>query len=151
MSADHGGPLLNGDIEEMGGKVTIKCPWHAYQIALASGEGLYMGVDMVRNSAGKIESTPPRIKSKGRIQRTHEVKERDGDIYVADTSKLGAYCSRSCLSCCSRVGSASWRLTARVSRMVAGDLLKSDVYAFRHVDIPEPKEGEVRIHSKFSS
>jgi nitrite reductase/ring-hydroxylating ferredoxin subunit len=90
MPADHGGPLLNGDIEEMGGKVTIKCPWHEYQIALESGEGLYMGVDMVRNSAGRIEATPPRVKSKGLKQRTHFVRVRDGDVFVADTSKLGA-------------------------------------------------------------
>lgn len=81
--------MINGDIEEMGGKVTVKCPWHAYQIALETGEGLYMGVDMVRNGAGKIEATPPRVKSKGLKQRTHFVELRQGDIYVADSSTLG--------------------------------------------------------------
>jgi hypothetical protein len=44
-------------------------------------------------------------------------------------------------------------MTAHGSRslMEAGDILQSDIYAFRHVDIPGPKKGEVRIHSKFSS
>lgn len=121
VATDHGGPLLNGDIEEMGGKTTIKCPWHAYRIALDNGEGLYMGVDMVRGPDGKFETTPPRVKSKGVKQRVHEVLVRDGGIFVADSSKHEG----------------------------KDIMVQSDIYAFRHANIPEPVAGEVRIHSKF--
>ncbi|RLN61952.1 hypothetical protein BBJ29_003409 [Phytophthora kernoviae] len=119
----HGGPLVNGDIEEMGGKTTIKCPWHAYHIALETGEGLYKGVDMAMSSSGKLMPSSPRLKSKGVKQRTHFVELRnDGqDIYVADSSAIPG-----------------------------AQMIESDVYAFRTANIPEAaKKGEVRIHSRF--
>jgi len=75
----HGGPLATGDIEEIGNKIAIKCPWHNYIIALENGEGLYMGLDI-----GNM--TQPVLKSKGIKQRTHEVKIEDGYIYVRDSS-----------------------------------------------------------------
>ncbi|KDO24302.1 hypothetical protein SPRG_10377 [Saprolegnia parasitica CBS 223.65] len=79
----HGGPLLTGDIEEIGGKVAISCPWHNYKIALENGEGLYMGLDAA-NMRGD-----PVLKSKGVKQRTHPVEVRpDGLIYVADAMEL---------------------------------------------------------------
>ncbi|OQS04058.1 hypothetical protein THRCLA_03666 [Thraustotheca clavata] len=79
----HGGPLLTGDIEEIGGKVAIKCPWHNYKIALENGEGLYMGLDI-----GNMNK--PLLKSKGIKQRTHLVDIRDdGWIYVADSTVEG--------------------------------------------------------------
>ncbi|GMF09305.1 unnamed protein product [Phytophthora lilii] len=86
----HGGPLVKGDIEELGGKTTIKCPWHAYHIAVETGEGLYKGVDMTMTSSGKLQPSSPRLKSKGVKQRTHFVELRnDGqDIYVADSSAI---------------------------------------------------------------
>ena len=78
-----------GDIEEIGNKTVVKCPWHAYRIELKTGEGLYMGVDIVRNKDGKSTPTAPILKSKGVKQRTHLVEIRNGnDIYVADSSKL---------------------------------------------------------------
>eukprot|EP00759_Apiculatamorpha_spiralis_P028451 PhF_6_TR30967/c0_g1_i1/m.45469 len=43
----HGGPLHNGDIEDLGGHPCIICPWHSYRIALDTGEGLYVGLDLV--------------------------------------------------------------------------------------------------------
>ncbi|RLN83430.1 hypothetical protein BBJ28_00021124 [Nothophytophthora sp. Chile5] len=119
----HGGPLVNGDIEEMGGKVTVKCPWHAYHIAVETGEGLYKGVDMFVGPAGKLQPSSPRLKSKGVKQRTHFVEIRnDGqDIYVADSSAIDG-----------------------------STMIESDIYAFRTANIPEPaKKGEVRIHSRF--
>lgn len=85
---DHGGPLMNGDIEEMGGKITVKCPWHAYHIAIETGEGLYRGVDMAFGSDGKLQPTSPRVKSKGVKQRTHFVKVHQQEIYVADSSQV---------------------------------------------------------------
>ncbi|OWZ16787.1 hypothetical protein PHMEG_0009366 [Phytophthora megakarya] len=118
----HGGPLVNGDIEELGGKVTIKCPWHAYHIAVETGEGLYKGVDMAMVN-GKLKPSSPRLKSKGVKQRTHfvELRNEGQDIYVADSSVIPA-------------------------------MIESDVYAFRTATIPEAaKKGErgVRIHSRF--
>ncbi|KAG6614127.1 Rieske domain-containing protein [Phytophthora cinnamomi] len=119
----HGGPLVNGDIEEMGGKTTIKCPWHAYHIAVETGEGLYKGVDMAMTPSGRLQPSSPRLKSKGVKQRTHFVELRnDGqDIYVADSSAIPG-----------------------------ASMIESDVYAFRTANIPEAaKNGEVRIHSRF--
>ncbi|KAF1777902.1 Rieske [2Fe-2S] iron-sulfur domain [Phytophthora cactorum] len=68
----HGGPLVNGDIEELGDK------------------GLYKGVDMTMSPSGKLQPSSPRLKSKGVKQRTHFVQLRnDGqDIYVADSSVI---------------------------------------------------------------
>lgn len=86
---DHGGPLANGDIEEMGGKVTVKCPWHAYHIAVETGEGLYMGMDMALDANGRSQPSPPKVKSKGVKQRTHFVEIRNGeDVFVADSSLI---------------------------------------------------------------
>uniref|UniRef100_K3WGZ5 Rieske domain-containing protein n=1 Tax=Globisporangium ultimum (strain ATCC 200006 / CBS 805.95 / DAOM BR144) TaxID=431595 RepID=K3WGZ5_GLOUD len=118
----HGGPLVNGDIEEMGGKVTVKCPWHAYHIAVETGEGLYMGMDMALDSKGRSQPSPPKVKSKGVKQRTHFVEIRNGeDVYVADSSLIP--------------GSA---------------IIMSDLYAFKPMKIPEKlQKGEVKIHSRF--
>ncbi|POM79483.1 Hypothetical protein PHPALM_2837 [Phytophthora palmivora] len=90
FTADHGGPLVNGDIEEMGGKTTIKCPQRPPAIAVETGEGLYKGVDMAMSPLGKLLPSSPRLKSKGVKQRTHFVELRnDGqDIYVADSSVI---------------------------------------------------------------
>ncbi|RMX67503.1 hypothetical protein DD238_001274 [Peronospora effusa] len=120
---NHGGPLVNGDIEEMGTKTTVKCPWHAYHIVVETGEGLYKGVDMTMTSSGKLRPSSPRLKSKGVKQRTHFVELRnDGqDVYVADSSAIPG-----------------------------APIIESDVYAFHTSNIPEAaKKGEVRIHSRF--
>lgn len=71
----HGGPLLNGDIEELGGHPCVICPWHSYRIALDTGEGLYWGLDM---TSGKPVQ---QLKSKGCKQRTHKTYVRDGKLY----------------------------------------------------------------------
>eukprot|EP00744_Colponema_vietnamica_P015132 GILI01021210.1.p1 GENE.GILI01021210.1~~GILI01021210.1.p1 ORF type:complete len:626 (-),score=115.74 GILI01021210.1:133-2010(-) len=70
----HGGPLHNGDIEDLGGHPCIICPWHSYRIALDTGEGLYVGLDLV----AKKEC----VKTKGVKQRTHQVIIRDGMVIV---------------------------------------------------------------------
>ncbi|TDH67970.1 hypothetical protein CCR75_005410 [Bremia lactucae] len=119
----HGGPLVNGDIEELGGKTTIKCPWHAYHIALETGEGLYKGVDMIRTSTGKLQPTLPRLQSKGVKQRTHvvELRNQGQDIYVADSSAVPG-----------------------------ASELASDLYAFRPITIPKAAlTSAVPIHSRF--
>ncbi|KPI89989.1 hypothetical protein ABL78_0849 [Leptomonas seymouri] len=75
----HGGPLLRGDIEEMGGHPCIVCPWHNYKIALDTGEGLYMGI-AINPSGGPPQQT---LKSKGCKQRVHKVTvDYAGDVYV---------------------------------------------------------------------
>jgi hypothetical protein len=104
----------------MGGKKTIKCPWHAYHIAIATGEGLYMGVDMSMGSNGKLQASSPKVKSKGVKQRTHFVKIENGDVYVADSSLIP--------------GAAQ---------------ITSDIYAFKHDnELPKsPKKGEIKLHS----
>lgn len=73
----------------MGGKVTVKCPWHAFHIAVATGEGLYMGMDMALDAHGRSQPSTPKVKSKGVKQRTHFVEVRDDeDVYVADSSLI---------------------------------------------------------------
>lgn len=66
-----GGPLDQGDIEDVGGRLVVTCPWHKYKIDLAAGEGLY-------------QSAPGVWTSKGRRQRTHSVRVDDatGDVLV---------------------------------------------------------------------
>ncbi|CCI50175.1 unnamed protein product [Albugo candida] len=79
----HGGPLHEGDIEEIGGKAVITCPWHHYHIAIDTGEGLYLGIQPTAHSTSQVAV----VKSKGVKQRTHEVKIcNDSHIYVADSS-----------------------------------------------------------------
>lgn len=74
----HGGALLRGDIEDMGGHPCIVCPWHSYRITMDTGEGLYVGVDP--DPGGKPSQA---VKSKGRKQRVYPVSvEADGSVYV---------------------------------------------------------------------
>ncbi|CAH0518667.1 unnamed protein product [Peronospora belbahrii] len=120
---DHGGPLFNGDIEEIDSKMIVKCPWHAYHIVVETGEGIYKGVNMTMTSSGKLQPSSPKLKSKGVKQRTHLVELRNGgqDIYIADSSAIPG-----------------------------ASIIESDMYAFRTINIPETaKKGEVQIHSRF--
>jgi len=64
-----GGPLHFGDIEDVGGKLCIRCPWHSYKIVLATGESLYQAMDKS-------------IVSKGVKQRTHQVMIQDDKVLV---------------------------------------------------------------------
>lgn len=82
----------------MGGKTTIKCPWHAYHITVETGEGLYKSVDMAMTSSGTLQPLSPRLKSKGVKQRTHfvELRNHGQDVYVADSSAIPGkqFCQR---------------------------------------------------------
>ena len=79
----HGGPLVLGDIEDMGGgKWIISCPWHAYKIALETGECLYMGLEMENGKLSKI----PELKSKGKKQRVHAVRLEDNLVFVTESN-----------------------------------------------------------------
>ncbi|KAM3877921.1 Rieske domain-containing protein [Diretmus argenteus] len=71
-----GGPLLNGDIEDIDGKLCIICPKHKYKISLAKGEGWY------KSTNPKEKPPTPRWLSKGVKQRIHTITEIDGDVYV---------------------------------------------------------------------
>ncbi|XP_063067496.1 Rieske domain-containing protein [Engraulis encrasicolus] len=71
-----GSPLEHGDIEEIDKKLCIICPKHKYKITLAKGEGLYRAAN---------PNVKPRVYkwySKGLKQRTHQVTEEDGDVFV---------------------------------------------------------------------
>lgn len=80
----HGGALLRGDIEDLGGHPCIVCPWHSYHITMDTGEGLYVGVD-INPEGGKPRQA---VKSKGKKQRVYPVTvEANGCVYVEyDTS-----------------------------------------------------------------
>lgn len=77
----HGGPLLEGDIEDMGGHPCIVCPWHQYRITLDTGEGLYWALQMT--PSGTIDRNGKQVvRSKGRKQRIHTVTVEHGEVYV---------------------------------------------------------------------
>ncbi|XP_059173559.1 Rieske domain-containing protein-like [Physella acuta] len=71
-----GGPLYQGDIEDVSGKWCIVCPWHKYKIHIDSGEGLYHSVDP------HDLKKPPKLCSKGRKQRTHSVIVKGEQLFV---------------------------------------------------------------------
>ncbi|ORC89603.1 uncharacterized protein TM35_000111370 [Trypanosoma theileri] len=77
----HGGPLLEGDIEDMGGHPCIVCPWHQYHITLDTGEGLYWALQMLPNGIPD-KNAPQVVRSKGRKQRTHIVTIENDEVYV---------------------------------------------------------------------
>lgn len=74
-----GGPLGIGDIEDVGGRACLSCPWHLYKVTLESGEKLY-GSTRLDEATGKL--IPDGIKSAGVRQRTHEVEKRSDGWYV---------------------------------------------------------------------
>lgn len=67
-SACHhfGGPIWSGDIEELGGRLALVCPWHGYKVDLVTGEGLEKTINEADGSCN--------MTTKGRVQRTHEVQ-----------------------------------------------------------------------------
>jgi len=73
-----GGPLGNGDIEEVNGEACIVCPWHMYQIALQDGGKYYkpllMGPDQ--------KMVPGDWKKKPKAQRTHFVRKSVDAVFV---------------------------------------------------------------------
>jgi nitrite reductase/ring-hydroxylating ferredoxin subunit len=74
-----GGPLLAGDIEDVDGRACVSCPWHAYKVTLDTGEKLYRSTE--KGPDGKL--VPAGIKSVGKRQRVHAVKEVPGEgIFV---------------------------------------------------------------------
>lgn len=81
----HGGALLRGDIEDMGGHPCIVCPWHSYRITMDTGEGLYVGIEIDPAALGKPRQA---VKSKGKKQRVYPVTvDADGAVYIEyDTS-----------------------------------------------------------------
>ncbi len=64
--------------------------WHAYQIALETGEGLYLGIDVTKaasaSTRGGLAHSEPKLKSKGIKQRIHPVIIEKNQIFVADSS-----------------------------------------------------------------
>uniref|UniRef100_S4REF7 Si:ch211-212d10.2 n=1 Tax=Petromyzon marinus TaxID=7757 RepID=S4REF7_PETMA len=62
---DKGGPLNEGDIEDIGGDLKITCPWHYYQFDVKTGKS-----------------------DTGLQQRVYEVKVEDGLVFVKCPTKL---------------------------------------------------------------
>jgi len=78
----HGGPLIDGDIEDLREGVScVLCPWHKYKVSF-NGECLYVGIDITTR-----ETT---LKSKGLKQRPHEVRAMAGSLYVRDSASRAA-------------------------------------------------------------
>ncbi|XP_027733811.1 Rieske domain-containing protein isoform X1 [Empidonax traillii] len=72
----EGGPLCQGEIEDIDGQACIVCPWHKFKITLETGEGLYEGIN-------PLEPSPtPQWQSKGVKQRTHKLTIDNGRLYV---------------------------------------------------------------------
>ncbi|KAJ9442753.1 NADH-cytochrome b5 reductase 1 [Diplonema papillatum] len=66
-----GGPLLMADIEDVGEfGACITCPWHRYQITLATGHKIYQGMDGAYRASGECK------------QRVHEAKLEGGKVLV---------------------------------------------------------------------
>lgn len=61
----QGGPLNEGDIEDIGGNLKITCPWHYYQFDVKTGKS-----------------------DTGLQQRVYEVKVEDGLVFVKCPTKL---------------------------------------------------------------
>lgn len=76
----HGGSLLMGDIEDIGGHRCLVCPWHRYYIALNTGDGLYKGVDI--DPVSQLPKPVISVKSKGCKQRVHRVVVEGDDVLV---------------------------------------------------------------------
>lgn len=71
-----GGPLEQGDIEDVGGHWCIICPYHKQRITLDTGEGLHYSIDP------KDLKKPPKLCSKGTVQRIHQVQVVEDKVYV---------------------------------------------------------------------
>ena len=67
-----------GDIEDVGGRACLSCPWHLYKVTLDTGEKLYGGTRF--DEDGKL--VPDGVKSAGIRQRTHEVVQKPDGWYV---------------------------------------------------------------------
>lgn len=94
----HGGPLVDGDIEDLVPPSSsmptadarskrdpvscVKCPWHKYLIALETGECFYVGLAI----ATKTES----LKSKGIKQRVHPTRIVEVDVESSSQTGLHA-------------------------------------------------------------
>lgn len=80
----HGGPLVDGEIEDFGNTLCVSCPWHKYKISLQTGECLYVGLDFTTKTQ--------LVKSKGIKQRVHPIRivTENGIpvIYVCDIAGI---------------------------------------------------------------
>lgn len=73
-----GGPLGNGDIEDVNGESCLVCPWHLYQVSLEDGSKFYQPLIMTADK----KMVPGGWKKKENAQRVHKVEERADGIYV---------------------------------------------------------------------
>lgn len=71
-----GGPLEKGDIEDIGGRWCVICPYHRQKITLDTGEGLHYSIDPYNLKK------PPQLCSKGPVQRVHQVHVDADSVFV---------------------------------------------------------------------
>lgn len=71
-----GGPLWDGDIEDLGGKYCLNCPWHSKKVCLETGKHYYESVDPHN------QEKPPVWTAGDVVQRTHKVTLRDGKVFI---------------------------------------------------------------------
>lgn len=77
-----GGPLTVGDVEDVNGWECVRCPWHDTAIRLADGAKPYK--HMEADAEGKLTIRTWQVSE--HRQRTHNVKEEDGTVFVQLTS-----------------------------------------------------------------
>eukprot|EP00375_Theileria_parva_P003150 XP_765831.1 hypothetical protein [Theileria parva strain Muguga] len=73
------------DIEEILGQPCIRCPQHKYVISISTGESFYRPVEVIQvEENGRLRRKVLLLdwKSKGKCQRTHEVKVENDKVYV---------------------------------------------------------------------
>jgi nitrite reductase/ring-hydroxylating ferredoxin subunit len=131
----HGGPLVDGAIEDLGGAACVSCPWHKYRIGLDSGESFYESLlDMATKATV--------VKSKGVKQRVHPAMLRGGRVYVCDSSRSdifqappgeaaaapGVPVAADLVAVLGASGAATW-LAMQAATAAAGGALESDRYA----------------------
>jgi nitrite reductase/ring-hydroxylating ferredoxin subunit len=128
----HGGPLVDGAIEDLGGAACVSCPWHKYRIGLDSGESFYESLlDMATKATV--------VKSKGVKQRVHPAMLRGGRVYVCDSSRsdifqasageaAGVPVAADLVTALGTSGAATWQ-AMQAATAAAGGALESDRYA----------------------
>ncbi|KAH3695073.1 Rieske domain-containing protein-like [Dreissena polymorpha] len=78
-----GGPLYDGDIEELGGRLCLVCPWHKYKVCVDTGQNYYQSVDPFH------PKTSVKWTAGSQRQRTHAVRVHEGNIYLKLTDRDG--------------------------------------------------------------
>ena len=66
--------------QDISGRWCIICPYHKQNITLDTGEGLHFSIDP------KDLKKPPKLCSKGAVQRIHQVQVKEDKVFVTLSS-----------------------------------------------------------------